>query len=86
MNYTGPTNNGAPVSNVITFANCSGCSGTAGAAGCPTHSRDGFARRSPFRCPACDGYGVRTQRFAWSTSGDPTEPCRSCDGTGIIWN
>lgn len=49
----------------------------------------------PFRCPACDGYGLRNKP-AWmsadqdgwvSTGANATTyyPCKSCSGTGIIW-
>lgn len=50
----------------------------------------------PFTCPVCGGNGIRPAGFysaiavngflTWSASSTAaTEPCRSCDGTGIVW-
>lgn len=47
---------------------------------------------SPFRCPICNGTGFVPIGFYSNTSGEcaasetVTENCRSCDGTGIVWN
>lgn len=46
----------------------------------------------PHKCPVCDGTGT-VSRPPWvggdvreiSATVTPTYPCRSCDGTGIVW-
>jgi hypothetical protein len=45
----------------------------------------------PYRCPICGGTGKVQAGFydqfggAWSTTSISPEPCRSCNGTGIVW-
>jgi len=47
--------------------------------------------RSPYKCPICLGKGIVDGGFYNNTIGncgisaEVTEPCRSCDGTGIVW-
>jgi len=46
----------------------------------------------PFVCPVCRGNGLVPNGFydqvggQWSTTSITPEICRSCDGTGIVWN
>lgn len=45
----------------------------------------------PHRCPVCSGNGIVPDGFytqttgQWNTASTETEPCRSCDGKGIVW-
>lgn len=44
----------------------------------------------PYKCPVCEGRGIVPGGFyasigPYSTSTSVTEPCRACEGTGIIW-
>ena len=44
----------------------------------------------PHKCPVCNGNGIVDAGFYNQTSGEwtstgGTEPCRSCEGTGIVW-
>jgi len=45
----------------------------------------------PHTCPVCGGNGFVSQGFYAQTSGQWTststaqEPCRSCQGTGVVW-
>jgi len=44
----------------------------------------------PYTCPVCGGRGIVPAGFYtsvgyYSTTGNTTEHCRSCSGTGIIW-
>ena len=46
---------------------------------------------APYRCPICGGNGIVLGGFYNQTSGawvstNPTEECRSCGGTGILWS
>src|SRR5690606_3282571 len=49
------------------------------------------AMSTPHKCPACDGYGERSNPERWnlhpmSTAIPPlTIACNACGGTGIIW-
>ena len=44
----------------------------------------------PYRCPVCGGKGelpsgfYQTKKY-YSTANTSPEPCRTCNGTGIIW-
>jgi DnaJ-class molecular chaperone len=45
---------------------------------------------APYRCPICDGRGIVPGGFYNSTnvcsvSYRSTEPCRACNGTGVLW-
>ena len=47
---------------------------------------------APHKCPVCDGRGSMARSFydpnwyqAPNYIGGNTEPCRSCDGRGIVW-
>jgi hypothetical protein len=43
---------------------------------------------TPHRCPVCQGRGTVDQSFysrGQSTSAIGTETCKSCNGTGILW-
>ena len=45
--------------------------------------------KKPFRCPVCEGRGSVDSNFYLQSaygSGLETTPCRSCDGTGIVWS
>lgn len=71
-----------------TILNCPTCSSTAGVNSCPLHGPhyQGIApRREPYRCPSCNGYGRRIPANPLPLT-DPSESCRSCDGTGILWS
>jgi|GEM_PF-2019095 hypothetical protein len=56
-----------------------------------THLRPSWPVAQPSRCPVCGGVGLVSAGFyeGWpigSISVDtPKEPCRSCDGEGIVW-
>lgn len=47
----------------------------------------------PQRCPVCDGRGTVPMGFynhtydgqSSSAAEPPTEPCRGCSGTGVVW-
>lgn len=45
----------------------------------------------PYRCPICNGCGTVPSGFydmyplTYGCSSNPTEKCRACDGTGIIY-
>jgi DnaJ-class molecular chaperone len=47
--------------------------------------------RKPHVCPVCGGNGIVPNRFyvqtsgAWVTTDITPEKCRTCDGTGVIW-
>lgn len=47
---------------------------------------------TPYRCPICGGNGLVPDGFYatvtghWSTTDCTSEKCRSCNGTGIVWN
>lgn len=47
---------------------------------------------TPYRCPICGGNGLVPDGFYatvtghWSTTDYTPEKCRSCNGTGIVWN
>jgi DnaJ-class molecular chaperone len=48
---------------------------------------------TPFICPVCGGRGIVREGFylVMSPASGPTtsvasEPCRSCQGTGIVWS
>lgn len=73
---------------------CKGCGTTAGEWGCSVHSPNLFVRNKdvyPFVCPVCEGRGFVQGGFysttigVWSSGDLSTEPCRSCNGTGVIW-
>jgi len=45
---------------------------------------------NPHKCPVCNGNGIVAGGFYSQTSGicisdEVTEPCQSCNGTGIVW-
>lgn len=46
---------------------------------------------TPHTCPICGGNGLVDNGFydqtsgAWTTSSNTPEECRSCSGTGIVW-
>ena len=49
-------------------------------------------KQPPFRCPICNGIGLVDEGFytqnmdgIWTTSRCGKEPCKSCNGTGIVW-
>mgnify|MGYP001586541947 CR=1 FL=1 len=48
-------------------------------------------RKVPHRCPICNGNGLVDNGFYqqttghWETSSTTPEQCRSCFGTGIVW-
>jgi hypothetical protein len=50
--------------------------------------RDDCAAR-PYACPVCGGRGIVPPGFYWPSSGMGTvavpEPCRACDGIGVVW-
>ena len=45
----------------------------------------------PHKCPICNGNGLVPNGFyrqtsgSWSTSDATPEKCRTCQGTGIVW-
>lgn len=44
----------------------------------------------PYKCPICNGSGIVPGGFYLSTgnftvSDRTTEPCRACNGTGVLW-
>lgn len=49
--------------------------------------------RTPHKCPVCEGRGMVPSTFYQSTAADGTgatsslgtETCRTCGGTGIVW-
>lgn len=46
--------------------------------------------RIPYKCPICEGRGIVAGGFYNSvgnewTAGNAAEPCRQCNGEGIIW-
>jgi hypothetical protein len=47
--------------------------------------------RQPYVCPVCNGNGLRPPGFysqvsgIWTDSSTALEKCRSCDGTGVVW-
>ena len=47
--------------------------------------------KQPFRCPVCDGRGSVRNGFyyqtpgTYQTRGTADEPCRSCNGKGIVF-
>jgi hypothetical protein len=50
----------------------------------------GLVRNPPHICPVCFGTGQVDAGFYASTSGQffstgGTEPCRSCKGSGVVW-
>lgn len=49
----------------------------------------GVAGRVPFRCPVCGGRGIVPNGFymiyADTTNSSTAEPCRTCNGRGVIW-
>jgi len=55
------------------------------------YSMDGL-NYEPHRCPVCSGNGLVMNGFysqtsgTYATSSTAFEPCRSCQGTGIVWN
>lgn len=48
-------------------------------------------KKSPFRCPVCNGKGVVPNGFytsvggSWQSTSLSPEKCRTCNGTGVIW-
>ena len=38
----------------------------------------------PFKCPVCDGKGTQAPGFYPNTTG--YQPCRACDGKGVLWS
>lgn len=45
----------------------------------------------PYKCPVCDGRGIVPGGFYLSTGqswafNKSYEPCRSCHGTGVVWD
>lgn len=48
------------------------------------------SERRPYCCPVCGGNGIKPLGFynltsgMWTSSGG-TEECRSCTGTGVVW-
>ncbi len=48
--------------------------------------------KQPYICPVCKGNGLVSEGFYNQTSGEWTsvninfETCRTCNGTGIVWN
>lgn len=40
--------------------------------------------KTPHECPACDGWGKRTQRNA-HMDGVHEVKCPACKGTGVVW-
>ena len=47
--------------------------------------------KTPHRCPICGGNGLVPNGFytqvagTWDNTSTAPEQCRSCDGTGVIW-
>ena len=44
----------------------------------------------PHKCPICNGTGKAPNGFyestgTWTTKHANPEPCRTCKGTGIVW-
>lgn len=43
------------------------------------------------KCPVCNGNGIAPNGFYnqtsgdWSTTDATPEKCRTCDGTGVVW-
>jgi len=73
---------------------CKQCNTTVGEWGCPIHSPNLFVREKdicPFGCPVCQGRGFVQGGFysttigVWASGDLSTEPCRSCNGTGVLW-
>jgi hypothetical protein len=52
---------------------------------------DGSAR-TPFCCPVCGGNGVKDEGFYLTTTGQWSSTsiryvlCKTCGGTGMVWN
>jgi hypothetical protein len=48
--------------------------------------------KQPFCCPVCGGNGLVPNGFylqvgkTWSSSDATPEKCKSCHGTGIVWD
>jgi hypothetical protein len=46
---------------------------------------------TPHRCPVCHGNGQVAKGFygqtagQWTTNSVGADPCRSCAGTGVVW-
>ncbi len=43
-------------------------------------------------CPTCNGHGtvqkpswIAGDQLTWESSGTAVYPCKSCNGTGLIW-
>jgi hypothetical protein len=47
---------------------------------------------TPYRCPVCNGKGIVPNGFynstedSWATTSIAPETCKSCWGTGIVWD
>lgn len=50
-------------------------------------------KRRPHTCPVCNGVGAVSagyfnrggDQLTWSSNSTTLDPCRACDGTGIVW-
>jgi DnaJ-class molecular chaperone len=72
--------------------NCVSCWDVASPTGCEYHANTGVVDEpsgtnpTPYVCPVCSGRQTVAQGFydgIWMSS--QREDCRSCDGTGIVW-
>ncbi len=50
-----------------------------------------MAGQTPHRCPVCNGRGIvpngwySTTEQSWTTTSTTPDQCRSCSGTGVLW-
>lgn len=74
---------------------CTDCGKEHNTTVCPYHSQVMYPPQGlevkPYLCPVCGGNGIRPSGFYSQTSGEwlsadtSTIPCRSCNGTGVVW-